>query len=147
MKTVYFDTCSLQRLLDDKTQLRIALEAEAIAAVLSLCEQEQLGLVSSAVLQFEVRRNPHPQRRAFVEGILAQHRRYIPINTAIQQQARLFEKSGFKPIDALHLASAQHDQIDYFCTCDDRFLRKAKASIKGTTVVLSPLELAQEVIQ
>jgi hypothetical protein len=54
MKTVYFDTCSLQRLLDDKIQVRIALEAEAIAAVLTLCEQGQIGLISSTVLQFEL---------------------------------------------------------------------------------------------
>jgi hypothetical protein len=63
---IYLDTCSLHRPLDDKSQPRIALEAEAILAILSLCEQEQLTLVSSEVLTFEVDRNPHPQRKAFV---------------------------------------------------------------------------------
>jgi predicted nucleic acid-binding protein len=147
MKTVYFDTCSLQRLLDDKIQVRIALEAEAIAAVLSLCEQGQIGLLSSAVVQFEVQRNPHPQRKAFVEGIIAQHHQYIPMNTTIQNQAKLYERNGFKPLDALHVASAQYAQADYFCTCDDRLLRKAKAQSIASVKVVSPLELAQEVIE
>jgi predicted nucleic acid-binding protein len=146
MKTVYFDTCSLQRLLDDKIQVRIALEAEAIAAVLTLCEQGQIGLISSTVLQFEVRRNPHPQRKAFVEGIIAQHHQYIPISATIQNQAKTYERSGFKPLDALHLASAQDAHADYFCTCDDRLLRKAKSQTIVNVKVVSPLELAQEVI-
>lgn len=37
--TIYFDTGSLQRPLDDKSQLRIALEAEAILGLITLVEQ------------------------------------------------------------------------------------------------------------
>ena len=35
---LYLDMCSLQRPLDDKTQLRIALEAEAVLGILALCQ-------------------------------------------------------------------------------------------------------------
>ena len=59
---IYFDTCSLQRPLDSKTQTRIALEAEAVLGVLSLCEAGEIDLVSSDVLLFETRRNPHTTR-------------------------------------------------------------------------------------
>jgi predicted nucleic acid-binding protein len=53
--------------------------------------------------------------------------------------------SGIKPLDALHLASAVSAQADYFCTCDDRFLRRAKEAETGLVKVVSPLELVTEI--
>ena len=50
-----------------------------------------------------------------------------------------------KPLDALHLAFASASKVDYFCTCDDKFLRKAK-SLEGLKIkVVSPTELVMEV--
>jgi predicted nucleic acid-binding protein len=86
---IYLDCCSLQRPFDDKSQPRIAVEAEALAG--------KLGA------------------------------------------------SGFKPLDALHLAFASASKVDYFCTCDDKFLRKAK-SLEGLKIkVVSPTDLVMEV--
>lgn len=45
--------CSLQRPLDTKTQIRVAVEAEAILNIVILWESGQLELVSSAALLFE----------------------------------------------------------------------------------------------
>jgi hypothetical protein len=50
---IYLDACSLQRPLDNKSQIRVALEAEAILGVLALCEAGDLELISSEVLVFE----------------------------------------------------------------------------------------------
>ena len=58
---------------------------------------------------------------------------------------RTFEAEGIKPLDALHLASAVVARADYFCTCDDRFLKQAKAADTGQTKVVSPLALITEV--
>ncbi len=38
---VYLDTCSIQRPLDDQTQIRIRLEAEAVLGIISLIESRQ----------------------------------------------------------------------------------------------------------
>jgi hypothetical protein len=38
---IYLDICSVQRPLDDKAQLRILVEAEAILGILALCESGQ----------------------------------------------------------------------------------------------------------
>lgn len=46
--------------------------------------------------------------------------------------------------DALHLAVAEAAQADYFCTCDDRLLRKAKQIADLKVKTLSPLELIEE---
>ena len=53
---IYLDTCSLQRPLDDRSQLRVDLESEAILAVLAMCERGDVELVSSEVLQIETER-------------------------------------------------------------------------------------------
>jgi hypothetical protein len=68
---VYFDTCSLNRPLDNKGQLRVALEAEAVLGVLAKCETGEWTLVSSEVLKLEINRNPQPERRAYVISLLA----------------------------------------------------------------------------
>ena len=118
---LYLDTCSLHRPLDDKGQLRISLEAEAILAVLSLCEADRATLISSEILRFEVSRNPFPQRKGFVNEILERTNIEIPLSDDIEKRAIELQMRGFKALDALHLASAEAAQVDFFCTCDDRF--------------------------
>ncbi len=52
---IYFDRCSLQRPLDNRSQFRIAIEAEAILGILFwLSETDTLDLISSDALVFEV---------------------------------------------------------------------------------------------
>jgi predicted nucleic acid-binding protein len=50
-----------------------------------------------------------------------------------------------KPLDALHLASAVEAKADFFCTCDDRLLKRAREAETGRTRVVSPPELVTEV--
>ncbi len=92
----------MHRPLDDKSQPRIALEAEAILAILSLCEREQLTLASSEVLMFDVDRNPHPQRKAFATEVLAQAKHTIVVSEAVAQRAKTLEQDGFRALEALH---------------------------------------------
>ena len=65
---IYFDTCSLHRPLDDKSQLRVSLEAEAVLGLLALCEGGEHSLVSSEILHLENDRTPHGCRKAFALG-------------------------------------------------------------------------------
>ena len=83
---IYLDTCSLNRPMDDKSQLRVALEARAL----------------------------------------------------------VLEARGFKGFDALHIATAETGHVDYFCTCDDRLIKKVQAQPDVVTKVVSPLELVKE---
>jgi predicted nucleic acid-binding protein len=132
--------------LDDKTQVRIALEAEAVLAILTLCEGGTVSLVSSEILAFEVDRNPHPQRKAYVFAILARAPIVVALSDTIEQRAKDLEGRGFTALDALHIASAETERVDYFCTCDDRLLKRAKAQADITIKVVSVLELAQEIV-
>jgi predicted nucleic acid-binding protein len=142
---VYLDTCSLHRPLDSKTQIRIVLESEAVLGIIGLCEAGQLELVSSEILVFEVNRNPQIIRREFGLEVLAKASSFVVLNQQIEQRARDLHKLGIKPLDALHLASAEEVRADYFCTCDDKFLKKAKAVRDVKIKVVSPLELIEEI--
>ena len=142
---VYLDTCSLHRPLDSKTQIRIMLESEAVLGIIGLCEAGQLELVSSEVLVFEVNRNPQIIRREYGLEVLSKASSFVALNPQIEQRAEVLNKLGIKPLDALHLASGEEVRADYFCTCDDKFLKKAKAVSDLKIKVVSPLELIEEI--
>ena len=61
---IYLDTCSLQRPLDDRTQPRINIEAEAVLTILRLIESSHLELLSSEALGFEINRIPNLLQKA-----------------------------------------------------------------------------------
>ena len=142
---IYLDMCSLQRPLDTKTQLRISVEAEAILGVLALCESGETELIGSDVLLFEAARTPQPVRKRYAFAVLSRAKQFVPLESGVVERARIFQSSGIKPVDALHLASAVEAKADYFCTCDDKFLNRAKAVDTLQTKVVSPLELITEV--
>jgi len=91
---IYFDTCSLHRPLDNKAQLRLALEAEAVLGLLAKCDVGTLTLVSSEVLLLEVDRNQQPQKKAYVSSILEQAQIVIAVNDEIERRAKVLENAG-----------------------------------------------------
>jgi predicted nucleic acid-binding protein len=144
MLKIYLDTCSIQRPLDSKTQIRIILEAEAVLGILALCESGMAELISSDVLTFEIARTPNIARRKYALEVLTQMQEHVSLNLAIEDRARELHTRGIKPLDALHLAAAEAASADYLCTCDDRFLKRAR-TIAGITVqVIGPVELIGE---
>lgn len=141
---LYLDNCALQRPLDDKTQTRIRLEAEAILAILEMCKAGDIDLVSSETLELEIEQNPLATRRDYGESALESAKFYVIVNENIEHRANEFANFGIKPLDALHLASAEEAEADYFCTCDVRFLRRAKSVSDLKTTVVTPLQLVEE---
>ena len=104
---IYFDHCSLQRPLDDQTQSRIESETEAIVAISSFCETGVLMLIASETLLFEINESSDLERRETTLGILSIARESVVLNAIIEKRAQEFEKFGIKPMDSLHLASAE----------------------------------------
>jgi predicted nucleic acid-binding protein len=139
--------CSLQRPLDTKTQVRVAVEAEAILSIITLWESGQLELVSSSVLVFEAEQIPLSQRRTYILETLLKANLFVSSSALVEERAQRFVDLGIKPLDALHLASSIEAKADYFCTCDDRFLRRAKEADTESTKVVSPLELITEITE
>jgi len=142
---VYLDMCSIQRPLDSQDNVRVATEAQAVLGILRLCESGQLTLVGSDALRFEREKNPHPVRKDYAAVVLSNAAAFIATDQRVETRARQFEAAGMKPLDALHLASAVEAKADFFCTCDDRLLKRAREADTGRTRVVSPLELVTEV--
>jgi predicted nucleic acid-binding protein len=147
MLKIYLDTCSIQRPLDTQIQTRIRLETEAILGILAHIEEHTVLLISSTVLELEIANNPLPIRREQGEQVLSQATAIVLIDDTIEQRGLFFAQSGLKIMDALHLAAAEFAMVDYFCTCDERFLRRAREIRSLGTRVVSPLELIEVIEQ
>ena len=143
---IFLDACSLQRPLDDRSQPRINFEAEAVLTILRLVESEDLQLLSSESLEFEIDRIPNQYKKSQTKKMLNLARLSIKINDEIEAKAELFIKAGIKPMDALHLASASWIKADYFCTCDDKLINQSQKLTDIETQVISLLALAIEVL-
>ena len=91
---IYLDMCSLQRPLDEKAQLRVALEAEAVLGLLALCESGKAELVSSDALEYETARNPNPLRKAYALGVLEKVRRVVRLSPEIVSPVELVAEVG-----------------------------------------------------
>ena len=144
---VYLDLCSIQRPLDTKWNPRISVEAEAVLGILALCLAGQLDLVSSEALTFETEHNPYPVRKHYALEVLSTAKIHVGLDAQTEKRAQALQSKGIKPLDALHLESAEAAQADYFCTCDDRLLRRARAVADSQARIVSPLDLITEVVK
>ena len=140
---LYLDTCSIQRPLDTLNQTRLRLEAEAILGILEQVDAGIVELISSTVLELEIARNSLAMRREHGEQVLKRAIATIRVDVSVENRASEFAQRGLAVMDALHLAVAEKANVDYFCTCDDKFLRRAKAIPELRIVVVSPLELIE----
>jgi hypothetical protein len=141
---VYFDMCALQRPHDDPSQIRVRLEAVAVLGLLEHCRSGAVGLASSDALHYEASRNPYPLRRAHAEAVLAEAIVRQPLTSAVETRADELVAAGLRPLDALHLASAEIVAADILCSCDDQLLRRGRALTAAPLRILSPIELTTE---
>ena len=125
-----FDMCCLQRPIDDQTQLRVRVEAQAVLGILALCEDGRAELIASEALVFRDRGESgrcSPRLRHSVDRMAVQ---FVQTDASVKSRAQQFMAAGIQPLDALHLASAVEAHADFFCTCDDRFLKKLAPSTR-----------------
>jgi predicted nucleic acid-binding protein len=134
---IYLDNCCLQRPLDDQTHPRIRVETEAVFVVSAAVQAGEQVLLGFEALEYEVGRIPDEARRAEVLSVLGVGFR-APANHGCRRVLCASDgATGVGPMDAIHLALASTAKADFFCTCDDRLLRKAQAiqglSCKGNS--------------
>jgi predicted nucleic acid-binding protein len=117
---IYMDVCCLCRPFDDHQNRKIRLEAEAIRTILDRCNSDW-DLVGSVVLDSEISRMADPDKRQKVEQNLELVREYIELDETIFNRALMYQRSGIKLFDALHLACAQSGET-IFLTTDNRII-------------------------
>jgi len=141
---IYIDTCGIQRPLDTKTQMRIILEADSILGLIEFCKGNEADLITSDILRFEIRKCQNTVRREYAQDILKIAEVDVSLTEKIRKRAAELEGFGFRGVDALHLASAEAANADFFCTCDDGIIKKAKSEKVGRIKVLSPTDMIKE---
>jgi predicted nucleic acid-binding protein len=144
MKRIYFDNCTIQRPFDDQQFARIRLETEAVSLLLALCQSSSVSqdahqamLLVSEISIVENNKNPNSIRKAFGAGIIRQASELIIVNDTLSERARQLIQQSITPFDALHLACAESAQADYFCTCDDKLLKKVRTLQSNGVIALS----------
>ncbi len=144
--TVYLDICCFKRPFDDAADERVRREAEAVAGILDAVHAGTLQLVRSPAHDFENERNPREDRRLATRLWLDAATARVPASPAAAARARELAELGFAPLDALHLAFAEHAAARWFVTTDDRLLKRAATHRdRLRDAVLAPVRVAGEV--
>jgi hypothetical protein len=107
---VSLDIGALERPFDDARSERTRREAEAVARIFEEAENGRIQLVVSPAHRFENDRNPREDRRLATALWLQKAERAVELTSAVGERARLLIGLGFGPLDALHLAFAEHAQ-------------------------------------
>jgi predicted nucleic acid-binding protein len=138
---IYLDTSVFNRPFDDQNQTRVRLEAEAFLSILEKAVSGAIAIIGSSTLLYENSRNPFAERKERVSSYLDIASKIIGTSDNVRKKAVSFERAGFEPIDALHLACAEAGEAEYFITCDDNIIKKArKGQAMVQIAVCGPLE-------
>lgn len=123
---IYLDACCVNRPLDDQSQDRIRLEAEAVLLILAHVEAGEWEWIGSGVLDFEIARIPDSERRLRTQLLLRSARPGAPLSDEIGRRASKLASMGLSAVDALHVAVAEASHVDVFLTTDDRLAGAAR---------------------
>ena len=137
---LYLNNSVLNRPFDDQRQPRIWLETLSFSLVLTLVETGEVTLVCSAIHDLENSRNPFPLRQQWVEKCLRLAAKTVALDDVIKVRAVALETSGFKALDAFHLACAEAAGSERFLTCDDRLIRR----YSGRMIVQNSVAFVEE---
>jgi hypothetical protein len=138
---VYLDVSCLNRPLDDQSQPRIHLEAEAVLAILGEIAAQSLDCVTSEIAAPEIGAIRDSQRRDRIRAFLPDHVQQRILNDDVLARARWLRTVGIASADALHIAFAEVAETDVFLTCDDKLCRLARRNTALLKVeVANPVE-------
>lgn len=135
---VYLDNCCYNRPFDEQDDMRVVLETLAKLQVQAKMRLGLLEYVWSDTLCLEVSHNPIQDRRDAISAWLSGASIFIESSDDVVERGREIEQMGVKPKDALHLASAEKANCDWFLTTDKGILKKVRQL--GDLRVANPVE-------
>jgi hypothetical protein len=143
---LYLDVCCLNRPYDDQQIDRNRLEAEAVIAILGRIRQGRHILISSAVIDREVSACSDLEKAELVRENLAMAREHVEVTDKELRRWRDLVESGFRELDALHLACAESARCELLMTTDDKLVKRAAVYAALLRVnVINPLRFVTEV--
>ena len=131
---LYLDLNCFNRPFDDQNQARIAQETAAVFAVLQRIVDGVDHLAWSGILDFENAQHPLVDRRGEIARWAHRAVMHIAVTPPIAARAHELTATGFRALDAAHLACAEVATCDRVLTCDDQMLRTARRVRVGVQV-------------
>jgi hypothetical protein len=142
---IYLDVCCLNRPFDDRSQLRIRLETEAIATIFDQIQDGIWHHVSSEMAVIEIDAIGSADRRGRVRALLPDSQSLLRLTEDVLQRSSELEAFGFETADGVHIAAAEKLKADVMITCDDKLSRKARRHRSRLHVrVANPVEWVEE---
>ena len=139
---VYLDNCCYNRPFDDQGELRVVVETITKLQIQALMRMGRIEYAWSDVLRLEVSCNPFKDRQERILDWMVGAAVYIESTEDVAERGREIEALGVKPKDALHLASAEKAECDWFFTTDKGMLKKVQRL--GAMRVANLIEFAME---
>ena len=122
---IYLDVCCLNRPFDNQEQKRIRLESEAILLIMARFESKQWQWFSSEVVLDELLQTRNEDRRRRLLNLNEEADESLIVTDSDFERAQELTRLGFDDMDSLHLACAEHGNVDIFLTTDDKLMRTA----------------------
>lgn len=123
---IYLDNCSFNRPFDNQKQIRIRIETEAKLYIQENIVSGIFHLAWSYILEYENNANPYPERKQIIKT----WKKYAVADTVETKDvialAKMLQKKGIKPKDALHVACATELKCVYFITTDLNLIKKLR---------------------
>ncbi len=148
---IYCDTNVYHRPFNDQTQARIRREAAAFAKIVEWVEKDELSLLKSEILEFEIEQSRDAELKSRVQSYLALCRSDVRASDEQLALAQRLEKEcGFRGRDALHVAAACLGKAAYCVSCDDQMTKRAECCLEVTkehgfgVMLIGPEELAKQ---
>ena len=140
MDLIYLDYNCFQRGFDDPGQITIRMEALACQEIFIRAEGRKVRLVWSFMHEDETILCPFPERKYAVLRLATLCRVQVGPDEEIYKLAKSFETKGrLSAKDAVHLACACYINADFFLSCDDRLINRAKR-LTPQIVVMNPVD-------
>ena len=148
MIRIYFDNCVYNRPFDDQGNERVLIEARAFYIILKWIEDGKIMSINSDALEYENSMTPDPDRRIRIKTYLAMSKVHAKFSGSLVERAKEIVGFGMRGMDAVHIAMAEHENAEYFVTCDDGIIKRTKEFAERFKVkVCSILEFLEEVMQ
>lgn len=140
---VYIDTCVWCRPFDAMVSDRVVKEAESMIELMKKVDKNEINILGSSVLLFEVSMISNDLKRISVEKLIARIATEIsPVTGSIMNLAeQIMNNCSVGAMDAMHLAFAIENGAQVFLTTDDGILSNADHISKYNIAVKNPTEM------
>ena len=100
-------------------------------------------MVSSEIVLYEISQILNRDKQDAVLRLSKTAKRIIRVNNLIRERTQEYEAQRIKPIDALHIDSAEKAKVNIFLTTDDRIIKK-RDKLKINFRILNPTRFLYE---